>query len=85
MKKKNITTSQVNESPVEYGKREFHIFRSFEEQEEYELQKMAKLTPIQILQQLRQFINIAYGMHGYNPEKLPAKHTIKILDNNDKQ
>ena len=55
------------------------IFNSFEELKAYELNEMAKLSSIEILTQLRKFINIAYGMQGYDPNKLPIKHTIKII------
>ena len=55
------------------------IFKSFEEQAAYELEQMAALTPEEILRQLRQFVNRAYGMHGYDPDKLPKKHFVKII------
>ena len=70
--------NEVNEPGFPYG-REIKIFNSFEEQAEYELNEMAKLTPLQRLIQLRQFINTAYGMHGYNPDDLPTKHSIEII------
>jgi hypothetical protein len=54
------------------------VFNSFEEQEAYERWEMAKLSPEQTLIQLRKFINIAYGMYGYNPSDLPIKHDIEI-------
>lgn len=57
----------------------FKTFDSFEELSKYELQQMAQLNGIEILKQLRKLINTAYGMHGYNPDKLPQKHTIKII------
>ena len=72
----------VNEPTSIYGKRELHIFKSFEEQEEYELKTLAALSSEKILEQLRQLINLAYGMHGYKPNNLPKKHTIKILSGN---
>lgn len=55
------------------------IFKSFEEQEEYNRIQMANLTPLQRLEQLRRMINVAYGMFGYDPAKLPAKHKLTIL------
>lgn len=73
MKKKPIST----EKP--YETRKIRVFHSFEEQEEYETSEMSKLTPVEILQQLRKFINIAYGLKGYDPNNLPKKHSIKIL------
>ena len=74
-KKKTV----AKEPLVAYGKKDFRIFSSFAEQEQYELEQMASLSPEEILQQMRKFINTAFGMHGYNPEKLPLKHNIKIL------
>ena len=70
---------EVKEPQMAYAKRKIHIFNSFEEQENYELEQMAALSPVQVLQQMCQFINAAYGMHGYNPENLPRKHFIKIM------
>jgi hypothetical protein len=72
-------TETVHEPSTTYGKRGIRIFSSFEELDNYELQEMAKLSSEQILQDLRKFINIAYGMHGYDPDKLPQKHTVKII------
>lgn len=71
--------STVAEPVIDYKKRKIHIFKSFEEQEQYELIEMAALSSLEILEQLRSFINIAYGMHGYNPDNLPKKHSIKII------
>ncbi|MFI5221216.1 MAG: hypothetical protein ACHQK8_02740 [Bacteroidia bacterium] len=69
--------NEVNEPVIPFG-RNLKIFNSFEEQAEYELKEMASLTPFQWLIRLRQFINIAYGMHGYNPDALPIKYEIEI-------
>lgn len=80
MAKSKKHKNELNEPAVEHG-REIHVFNSFKEQEDYELKQMAMLSSIEILQQLRKFINIAYGMHGYDPNKLPKKHTIKIIEN----
>jgi hypothetical protein len=55
------------------------IYTSFEEQAADELAEMVQLSLIEILTQLRQMIHIAYGMHGYDPENLPTKHTIRII------
>jgi len=72
--------SKVNESSGTYNRtHHIQIFKSFEEQARYELQEMAKLSSEQILQQLRKAINIAYGMHGYDPDNLPQKHFVKII------
>lgn len=67
--------SQMKEPLVPYTKT-LHIFHSFEEQEAHELKEMASFSSIEILQHLRQCINLAYGMHGYDPNNLPKKHTI---------
>lgn len=74
----NLDKSEANEPQPTYGTG-FNIFNSFEEQELYELKLMATFNSTQILQQLRRLINTAYGMHGYDPEKLPKKHSIKII------
>jgi hypothetical protein len=70
---------KLKEPEVDYESRKIRVFHSFEEQEEYEISEMSKLTSIEILQQLRKFINIAYGLKGYDPNNLPKKHSIKIL------
>ena len=62
------------------GKR-LYVFKSLEEQEEFKLKEMAQLSPTEILMQLRKLINIAYGMHGYDPANLPKKHSIRIIQN----
>ena len=70
--------NKLNEPQATY-QRPLQIFSSFEEQQEFELNEMSKLTGEEILQQMRQMINIAYGMHGYNPLNLPKKHDIVII------
>jgi hypothetical protein len=70
--------SKVEEPLLDYLPRKFLIHHSFESKEAEELSAMAKLSPIEILTQLRQMINLAYGMHGYDPDKLPTKHSIRI-------
>ena len=62
-----------------YENNRIKIFNSFEEQAAYELQAMSELSPEQILQQMRMFINTAFAMHGYDPENLPEKHSVKII------
>ena len=74
MEESNKNT-KANEPLVPYTKT-LNIFHSFEEQEAHELKEMAAFSSIEILQHLRQCINLAYGMHGYNPDNLPKKHTI---------
>ena len=81
--KKTDKVNEVNEPAAEYMADKVVVFNSFQEQEEYELKKMAELSSVQVLEQLRKFINIAYGMHGYNPENLPLKHSIRIIENPD--
>lgn len=79
-KSKNKKKSdEVNESVVEYRTGKIVVFKSFQEQEAFELEQMALLSPVQILKQLRKFINIAYGIHGYDPKKLPKKHSVRII------
>jgi len=69
---------EVNEPAVAYG-HNLIFFNSFEEMNRYDREQMAKLTTLQIFQNLRRLINLAYGMHGYDPSKLPKKHNIKIV------
>jgi hypothetical protein len=71
--------NELNDPKLSNSKASIRIFHSFKEQEEYELRELIKLSPIEILQQLRKFINIAYGMHGFDPKNLPVRHTIRIL------
>jgi len=77
--KRKEKKTEVKEPVGAYAKRSIRIFNSFEEQENYELEQMAAQSPLVILQQMRAFINAAYGMHGYNPDKLPAKHFVRIV------
>jgi hypothetical protein len=84
MSKKKIFSSkakqkELKEPSVTYSERKIRVFKSFEEQEAYELNQMASLNSEQILQQLRRFINLAYAMHGYDPNNLPQRHSIKII------
>lgn len=84
MSKKKIYSSkakqkELKEPSATYGERKIRVFKSFEEQEAYELNQMASLNSEQILQQLRKFINVAYAMHGYDPNNLPHRHSIKII------
>ena len=74
----NNNDNEANEPATSYGGG-FRIFNSFQDQELYELKLMASLDPKKILEQMRMFINTAYGMHGYDPNDLPKKHTIKII------
>ena len=71
--------NQVNEPLEEYKTKQIQIFTSFEEQDEFNLKQIAELSSEEILVQLRQLINLAYDMHGYNPDALPKTHTIKII------
>ena len=58
-------------------KRTLTFFNSFDEMENQLRKDALTLTPIERLQQLRQLINVAYGMHGFDPNNLPKKHCIK--------
>ncbi|MGB3947740.1 MAG: hypothetical protein WBM13_07130 [Bacteroidia bacterium] len=75
----NAKKKELKEPSATYSERKIRVFKSFEEQEAYELNQMAALNSEQILQQLRKFINIAYAMHGYDPNNLPQRHSIKII------
>ncbi len=74
----------VNEPSVNYQKRDLVFFNSFEEMNQHDREEMAKLSPLECLQQLRQLINLAYGLHGYDPDNLPKKHSIEIIPYNPK-
>ena len=74
----------VNDYIPDYGEKTLRIFKSFEDQNNYEREQMAKLTPIELLQNLRRYINIAYGMHGFDPDNLPEKHTLTFYKNNER-
>jgi hypothetical protein len=76
--------NKASEPQAAYGKRNIRFYNSFEEQAEEEYIYMASLSPIERLKEMRRFINIAYGMHGYDPENLPKKHTIKFISYEDK-
>ena len=78
----NNENNEVNDPAASYNSN-FRIFNSFEEQEQYELKLMASYSPKQILEQMRMFINTAYGMHGYDPNNLPKEHSIRIIKGND--
>lgn len=73
--KKSKKITKASEPIIPYT-RTITVFNSFEEQEFHELTEMASLNSTEILQQLRRLINLAYGMHGYNPNNLPKQHTI---------
>jgi hypothetical protein len=55
------------------------IFKSFEEQEMHVIKNMARSTPLQQMEFLRKIIDRSYAMHGFDPTKIPMKHTITIL------
>ena len=71
--------NKVDEPEIVYGKKSLRIYNSFEEQREDELKYMASLTPTERLMEMRKLINLAYGLHGFDPANLPEKHTIKIV------
>jgi hypothetical protein len=78
MRKKKKST-KLEEPLGAYTQGKMKIYKSFEEQAADELAEMAKLSPLEILTQMRQMINVAYGMHGYDPDNLPKKHSIRII------
>lgn len=75
---KEENKNNLNEPIVPYT-RSLQIFHSFEEQEAYNLKEMASFSPLESLQHLRKCINLAYGMHGFDPNNLPKKHTISNI------
>jgi hypothetical protein len=77
--KKDKEQSLAKEPTGVYAKKSLRIYNSFEEQEKEELLHLASLSPIEVLRDMRRFINTAYGMHGFDPNNLPKKHSIKII------
>ncbi len=66
----------INEPNVVYAGHDLTFFNSIEEQNRFELEELSKLNSEEILRNLRKFINISFGMKGYNPENLPTQHKI---------
>lgn len=58
---------------------QLEIFKTIEEKNDFERISMSKLSSIECLQRMRKFINLAYGMHGFDPENLPKTREIKII------
>ncbi len=77
LKRKDLPT--VKDEFISYSEDKLRIMNSQEELELYELKRMAGLSPVQLLTEMRQLINLAYGMHGFDPHNLPSKHSIKII------
>ncbi|MBL7889647.1 MAG: hypothetical protein JNL24_08845 [Bacteroidia bacterium] len=80
---KRKASSIVKDDLVGYSDNKFRIMNSHEELDLYELKRMAGLSPVQLLTEMRQLINLAYGMHGFDPTDLPKKHSIKIIRSGD--
>jgi hypothetical protein len=78
-KEKEEEESLAKEPTGVYEKKSLRFYNSFEEQEMDELMHLASLSPIEVLTDMRRFINTAYGMHGFDPNNLPKKHSIKII------
>lgn len=78
---KKINKDKVGEPAIEYKKSRLRIYSSFEQQENAERLYLASLKPLEVLRQMRQMINLAYGLHGLN--KPPSKHTIRIISYDD--
>lgn len=81
LKRKDLPT--VKDEFISYSEDKLLIMNSQEELELYELKRMAGLSPVQLLTEMRQLINLAYGMHGFDPTDLPKKHSIKIIRSGD--
>lgn len=79
----NGNSDIVSEPDISYQKRTLKFFNSFQEQNDYERNQMAQLTKTELMQNLRRYINIAYGMHGYDPGNLPKKHKLTFKQPNN--
>lgn len=71
-------TKKVEDIAALYQKTEIQVYNSYSDKLSQDLIYVAGLNPLQRLQQLRQLINLAYGMHGYDPENIPTLHRISI-------
>jgi hypothetical protein len=62
-------------------KKRHHLsfFNSQEEKEELDLMRMRNLSHEERMMEMRQCINVAYGMHGFDPSNLPQKHKITFI------
>ncbi len=78
MEENEEITDNVQE-PQNVYEHPIKIFKSFEEQNDFERREMAKLSPIEVMTQMRQLINKAYGMKGYGPAIVPKERSIKII------
>jgi hypothetical protein len=67
------------EKNTEKNKRPFKIFKTKEDQENAEREYSASLTPLERLFVLRKMINNAYGMHGFEPNKIPKTRSLRII------
>ena len=63
----------------ELSNHRIRIYKSFEEADQADRIYMANLTPVQTLEQMRMFINKAFGMKGFDPSDLPIERNIKII------
>jgi hypothetical protein len=79
LKKKNRISSDAKEPLMVYNANSVRVFNSFDHQADWERSEMAKLNGYECLLRLRQYINIAYQMHGFDPDSLPHNHSIKIV------
>lgn len=61
------------------AKRKLTFFNSHEDKNLHDLKSMLELSPEERLLQLRADINLAYGMHGFDSEKLPTKHFLTFI------
>lgn len=55
------------------------FYSSQEELDEAELKRMREMTPEERMREMRLHINLAYGLHGFDPNNLPTKHTLTFI------
>ena len=60
--------------------RPVQTYNLFEDLENQELMYMLSLKPAQRFAQLRSFIKTAYSMKGYDPDNMPGKRSIRIIE-----
>lgn len=61
-------------------KEQLKFFASHGEHDDYCYRLMAKRTDIENLINLRRLNIIAYGLHGYDPNKPAGPHNLRFLD-----
>ena len=65
------------------GKRRLKFYSSHEEQEWDDLMRAYRLSPEERMREMRQLINLAYGMKGVDMNNPPTKHKLTFRETPD--